>query len=274
MYSININVDTTTPPEIYIHNPGRYITDTTPLFDVTTNRNADCDLYDGPIDDSDLVGYLGRDETVHRLVISPLTPGTYTYYVNQTVNNCTSSNTTVDLIINDLPVVNKVALITAKDSSSNLLCQVKESFQITGGQTTDSGNFPLGIAIIESGTDKIFEPTSILVPSGTSLYFQNWTNSSVTVTGYGPDMTIPGVSVQSGQDIFSDDNKTITGTANMSITGFPGSSYGSAIPVMLVISPAPAFLMPFGIALFTDIYGDIEINFDKITFSRCLTGSS
>jgi len=81
MVQIGINVDTSKAPEFYIHNPKRYIQDTTPLFNVTSNRASTCGLYKGPVSNSNLVGSMSGNNLIHKLVISPLTVGTYTYYI-------------------------------------------------------------------------------------------------------------------------------------------------------------------------------------------------
>ena len=49
--------------------------------------------------------------------------------------------------LDDVPAGHKVALIRCYDDSSNLLVQRKDSFVIADGQTTDSGEIPLGIAL-------------------------------------------------------------------------------------------------------------------------------
>ncbi len=84
---IGINVNTNSSLTIIVEEPKRYITDTTPLFNVTTNKKANCLIYN----DSS-VQYLVKPMTPsasqkeHNAELSELPLGTYTYYIK-----CTSS---------------------------------------------------------------------------------------------------------------------------------------------------------------------------------------
>ena len=84
MVQIDINVDTSKAPEFYINSPTRYIQDTTPLFDVSSNRASTCELYKGPVSNPNLVGSMSGSGLTHQLVVSPLAVGTYTYYIKCT----------------------------------------------------------------------------------------------------------------------------------------------------------------------------------------------
>ncbi len=103
---VDINVDTDTPPEIYVHSPERYISDLTPFFDVTTNRDATCNLYTGsPVSSSNHVGLMGVG-MVHQIqILNPLDVGTYTYYVECTfnINAPQPSPVAVTFTIDDTP---------------------------------------------------------------------------------------------------------------------------------------------------------------------------
>jgi len=80
--SIDISVDTSAAPEIQVNSPSGAITDTTPLFDVTTSKNARCELFNGSIDDPDRTwGMTGLEKTHTRIITTPFDPGSYTYYV-------------------------------------------------------------------------------------------------------------------------------------------------------------------------------------------------
>jgi len=81
MEAIDINVDTEREPTITANSPPRYTDDTTPFFNVSTNKDATCELYtDSGL--SDKVGVMSGTEKVHQLqMVSALSPGTYTYYV-------------------------------------------------------------------------------------------------------------------------------------------------------------------------------------------------
>jgi hypothetical protein len=84
---IDINVDTSKAPEFNIHNPKRYIQDTTPLFEVRSNRASNCELYkSSSLVDSNSIGEMsGRGTMTHALTLSsPLAIGTYTYYIKCT----------------------------------------------------------------------------------------------------------------------------------------------------------------------------------------------
>ncbi len=79
---IEINVDTDSPPEIYVNSPRGAITDTTPLFDVTTSKNARCDLFNGSSEDPDRRwGMVGVQKTHTKQFTTPLESGSYTFYV-------------------------------------------------------------------------------------------------------------------------------------------------------------------------------------------------
>ncbi len=78
--STDIDVDTSRSPLIKINAPKRYISDTTPLFDVTTNKDSICRLANNSaMNYAITIGGIGREHT--RELTYTLSPGTYTYYV-------------------------------------------------------------------------------------------------------------------------------------------------------------------------------------------------
>jgi hypothetical protein len=78
--SVDINVDTSKSPLIVINKPERYISDTTPLFDVTTNKDAICKLdNNSAMSHAISMGGIGREHT--RELTYALSSGTHTYYV-------------------------------------------------------------------------------------------------------------------------------------------------------------------------------------------------
>ena len=79
MGSVDINVNTNTTPSVSVHDPKRYISDTTPLFNVTTNRNGVCDLYKNSVNLSNKIGPLSGTPRIHqRTITPPLALGAYT----------------------------------------------------------------------------------------------------------------------------------------------------------------------------------------------------
>jgi len=130
------------------------------------------------------------------------------------------SETTSTITIDNIPAGNKIALIKALDASSNLLAQRKESFIVHNLQTTTSTDVPLGIAIVTSGTSVVFEPTSIVVPSGADLPFQNWSSLDVTITGAGAEMALLGAHTDgAGKWIFSAQERNVTSGFTAAIAG-------------------------------------------------------
>ena len=81
--SIDITVNTNSTPSITIHSPPRYIQDTTPLFNVSTNRDAVCTLYNGTVGGAHTQTWsmTKSGNTYRRTLTTALTPRTYTYYV-------------------------------------------------------------------------------------------------------------------------------------------------------------------------------------------------
>lgn len=74
--SIDIEVDANNPPAMSIIGPKRFSTDTTPLFNITTNKRSTCRIADNP--DMNAAVSMNGIEKVHTLqVASPLPQGTY-----------------------------------------------------------------------------------------------------------------------------------------------------------------------------------------------------
>lgn len=80
MEYVDINVDTGADPVMTINSPERYISDTTPLFNVTTNKDATCSIAGNSKMDG-AVGMLGTEKEHIRELSSALSSGTYTYYI-------------------------------------------------------------------------------------------------------------------------------------------------------------------------------------------------
>ena len=80
---IDINVDTNTSPIITVHDPKRYITDTTPLFNVTTNKNSECTIANNSAM-ANSINMINSGKNHRKELTTPLSPGTYTYYVRCT----------------------------------------------------------------------------------------------------------------------------------------------------------------------------------------------
>jgi len=139
---------------------------------------------------------------------------------------------TSTITFSNLPAGAKVALIKALDLSSNVLVQRKESFIIYNGRTSISENIPLGIAIKMSGTNIVFEPSIITVTPGTNLPFQNWTTSSVTITGINANLPLSAAHQDAAQRwFFNEGTKNITETT---IGGMQGRN-----PTVTIIIPDP-----------------------------------
>lgn len=99
--SIDISVDTSAAPEIQVNSPIGAIIDTTPLFNVTTTKNARCDLFNGSIDNPDRTWGMGGLEKTHtRQITTPLASGSYTYYVRCTFDIATQQPAPVAITFN------------------------------------------------------------------------------------------------------------------------------------------------------------------------------
>ena len=123
------------------------------------------------------------------------------------------------VLIENIPAGAKVATIQAL-SGTTVLSQRKESFIISNGKTEQAGNIALGVAVKQSGTNIIFEPSYIEVTSGADIPFQNWTTSEITITGVGADLPLSGAYQDgSGAWVFSSGARTITETINAGIQG-------------------------------------------------------
>jgi len=134
------------------------------------------------------------------------------------------------ILIENIPAGAKVATIQAL-SGTTVLSQRKESFIISNGKTEQAGNIALGVIIKQSGTDIIFEPTSLEVTAGAHIPFQNWTNSLVTVTGIGINFTLNAFSVDSyGKITFDEDSIQPTTTVSVGIQGHPAAGCTLNLP--------------------------------------------
>lgn len=91
------------------------------------------------------------------------------------------------VIIENLPSGSKTALIRAVDDSDQILSQSKKAFSIKPGETTDSGAINLGFVITNTPENPVFEPSSIVVEPGSTLYIQNWLNTEETCNVNGGD---------------------------------------------------------------------------------------
>lgn len=77
---IDINVDTSVAPAIIINSPARYISDATPLFDVTTNKDSICEVANNSdMNNAESMYGVGRYHS--KELINTLQAGTYIYYV-------------------------------------------------------------------------------------------------------------------------------------------------------------------------------------------------
>lgn len=119
------------------------------------------------------------------------------------------------IVIDEIPKGWNIAEIKAFDEGT-VLSQKKASFEIIKDQTTDSGEISLGVAITQISTDIAFEPSSIDIPYGASLPFQNWTrnsyNCSVDLKGTSNNLNLVGIYQEaSGQWIFPEDSILMNG---------------------------------------------------------------
>ena len=123
------------------------------------------------------------------------------------------------VLIENIPAGAKVATIQAL-SGTTVLSQRKKSFIISNGKTEQAGNIALGVAVKQSGTNIIFEPSYIEVTTGADIPFQNWTTSEITITGVGTYLPLSGAYQDGGGAwVFSSGARTITETINAGIQG-------------------------------------------------------
>jgi len=142
------------------------------------------------------------------------------------------------VLIENIPAGAKVATIQAL-SGTTVLSQRKESFVISNGKTEQAGNVALGIAVKQSGTDIFFEPTSLEVTAGADIPFQNWTSTSVTVTGEGINFALNAFSVDaSGKITFNEDSIQPTTALSVGIQGYPAATCALNLPLDLKASIA------------------------------------
>ena len=135
------------------------------------------------------------------------------------------------VLIENIPAGAKVATIQAL-SGTTVLSQRKESFIISNGKTEQAGNIALGVAVKQSGTNIIFEPSYIEVTSGSNIPFQNWTSTSVTVTGEGINFALNAFSVDAlGKITFDKNSVQPEATVSMKIQGYPSSVCTLYLPV-------------------------------------------
>lgn len=77
---VDIWVDKGALPVITVNDPKRHISDTTPLFNVTTNKNSICNISNNA-NMNNAIPMIGNQKYHTRELITPLFSGTYTYYI-------------------------------------------------------------------------------------------------------------------------------------------------------------------------------------------------
>jgi len=100
MESIDIDVDTSAEPVITVDNPERHITDITPWFNVTTNKDAICSIADNS-DMNNAISMAGTEREHTRELTTELSSGTYTYYVECIFSVEGAKQTSVTFSIDD-----------------------------------------------------------------------------------------------------------------------------------------------------------------------------
>lgn len=82
------------------------------------------------------------------------------------------------IYINNVPVGNKRATISAVDSGGNILTQWVIDFTQASGRVT-TADAPLGVVLSDTG----FTPSSIAIPVGSVFYFKNIASRTYTLSG-------------------------------------------------------------------------------------------
>lgn len=147
------------------------------------------------------------------------------------------SQSSAEIVFENIPAGNKVATIKTLDASSKVTAQRKESFVIYNNQTETSTDVPLGIAITGTATSPTFEPSSINTVYGRRLYFQNWTGANLTckvlIDGQNQDVYLPGASQDpAGKWVFQDGNVTPLETTSFELQEYPSVKGSAYAPIL------------------------------------------